>query len=485
VAAVLGLVAAACGGDDDSDAAAPEDMDDAEVADEAPELDFDMSGTIDGEDVRVLTIDTPEAPGPPELNRVQVLQHGPPDAENVLVLVPGTSAGAGYFSPVALDLVDELPGWQVWSVDRRENALEDHSVRAQRFEDDGIPAEEVWNYYVEWIVDDSIGDHFEPQGGTGSDDETVAFARDWGMNVAIDDLRAVIEEAKSLGGEVVLGGHSLGGSISVAYATWDFDGRPGAEDLSGLVLIDGGGSAGGATTVEEAEQQLAELEEGSPFNDIGFGIPWIPGVLNALGSSAVLLEPDAPNVAWESSLLPDNLKPEQQPTNVGQYGFALDGDTAPENLDLVKLHMGELDKSQEPWGWTNNELVSVQRAARMFSGPEGLPEIDGTAWYHPQRLNIDSGAVNFGNENPAQEVLDVRAIHGDKLDFPVYALATTFGGDGVLAIPGILAEQSGIPEDDLTLVDETDRLFHTDPLAIDTEQNPLRETLVPFLDAIG
>ena len=39
---------------------------------------------------------------------------------------------------------------------------------------------------------------------------------------------------------MVLGGHSLGASLTVAYAAWDFNGKPGYRDLDGLVLIDGG-----------------------------------------------------------------------------------------------------------------------------------------------------------------------------------------------------------------------------------------------------
>jgi hypothetical protein len=49
----------------------------------------------------------------------------------------------------------------------------------------------------------------------------------------------------------------------------------------------------------------------------------------------------------------------------------------------------------------------------------------------------------------------------------------------------LLAEQSGIPESELTLVDESDRLTHTDPMGVETSQNPLVETLVPFLSEIG
>src|SRR2546423_3445183 len=69
------------------------------------------------------------APGTPSrYDKVGVIKVGPAKAKNVLVLVPGTSAGAGYFVPLAQWLVSKLPGWQVWSEERRENLLEDQSV---------------------------------------------------------------------------------------------------------------------------------------------------------------------------------------------------------------------------------------------------------------------------------------------------------------------------------------------------------------------
>ena len=77
---------------------------------------------------RVLTVRGAPAPGPARFDRVRVIEQGPRHARNVLVLVPGTSGGAAYFRPVARDIVKRLPGWRVWSVDRRENLLEDHSV---------------------------------------------------------------------------------------------------------------------------------------------------------------------------------------------------------------------------------------------------------------------------------------------------------------------------------------------------------------------
>jgi len=424
-----------------------------------------------------VTLDTPDGPGPAEYDRITVLEHGREDAENVLVLEPGTSAGAAYFSPLATEIVDRLPDWQVWAVDRRENLLEDHSVLDRYLAGDATN-EEAFDYYLRWLSEPSIAEHFEPP-----EDAAVDFARDWGMATAVDDLAVVIQEAEQMGGAVVLGGHSLGGTIAVAYGTWDFDGHAGAEDLAGLVLIDGGSGAGSADSVEEVESELAALEGESPFNDlVGLGLPWAGGVFNALGASAARLEPKEANLAYDWPLFPEELKPPVAPTNAAQYGYALDESTSPDNLALVQMHIGSLASSGEPRGWVDDGLVPVERAATMFSGIKG---VDGTAWYHPVRLGLDGGTVNGGTAKPAQEVVGVRAVHGDALTIPIFALETSFGKGRVLDAARSLAEQSGVGDDQLTLVDESATLTHTDPLGVVPERNPLLEALVPYLSAIG
>ena len=51
------------------------------------------------------------APGTPaKFNRVGVVKIGSRDARNVLVLVPGTSAGGAYFVPLAKTLVKQASG---------------------------------------------------------------------------------------------------------------------------------------------------------------------------------------------------------------------------------------------------------------------------------------------------------------------------------------------------------------------------------------
>jgi hypothetical protein len=118
----------------------------------------------------------------------------------------------------------------------------------------------------------------------------------------------------------------------------------------------------------------------------------------------------------------------------------------------------------------------------MFSGT-GLPGLDGTAWYHPMRLTIDSGAVAAGNPNPAQAILDVHAIHGHDLPkrLLIYAFGAALGGQRVLDAATILAQQSGIPLRQLTLIDRHETYSHNDPNSA-YPQNDFIDALVPFLD---
>src|SRR4051812_43547949 len=92
-----------------------------------------------------------KSPGTPaKYNRVGILEFGPAKAKNVLVLNPGTSASAAYFAPLARSIVAGAKGWQVWSVERRENLLEDQSV-ADRAKAGEATAKQLTDYYVGWV----------------------------------------------------------------------------------------------------------------------------------------------------------------------------------------------------------------------------------------------------------------------------------------------------------------------------------------------
>jgi len=279
--------------------------------------------------------------------------------------------------------------------------------------------------------------------------------------------------------------------MTAAYATWDFHGRPGARYVRGLVFIDGG-SGPTPITADQATTSLAALQTSTPWLTFG-GIPApFAGLFNATGSLGALIDPDSPSIGQAWPLLPADLKPPVPVTNLGQYGYALDVNTSPPALIAAQAHLGHLDETGDPpFGWdSTGALTPIQRFADMFSGltlarDDGLLGLDGTAWYHPQRLTLDAGAVAAGNANPAQAVLDVHAIHGDDLPrrLKIYAFGAALGGQRVLDAATTLAQQSGIPLTNLTLIDRHDTYAHNDPNSA-YPQNDFIDNLIPFLDGI-
>ncbi len=427
---------------------------------------------------RWTTMDGFSAPGTPaKYNKVKVLKQGPKSAQNVLVLVPGTSAGASNFRPMAKGILARLDNWQVWSIERRENLLEDHSV-LREYRDGTATSDELIDYYLGWLTDPNVDPHFSPK-----TTEETAFARDWGLNVAIKDIQKVVKSANKKDRNVVLGGHSLGGRITTAYAAWDFAGRPGAKDLDGLVFIDGGGASDTLPTAAEAQAKLTELSTESPFLDLlGLGLPWASGVFNALGSTTALKQPDARSALQGFPLVPSSLKPPVSATNLGQYGYSVDSDTSPSFLALVHSHIGHLATSGDPRGWVNGELGSAKRAASVFAEFGGY---DGTSWYHPSRLSLDARSVNNGIANPAQDVYGVRATMGKRVKLPMYAFDAELGGGRVGEAARDLARQSGVAQKNVTTVDRSTTYAHIDPLSADPSKNAFIKTVVPFLKGIA
>jgi pimeloyl-ACP methyl ester carboxylesterase len=427
---------------------------------------------------RLKGYDEPSTPS--KYDKVGVIKvRGSAKARNVLVLNPGTSASASYFVPLARDVVKRAPNWQVWSIERRENLLEDQSVFDKAKAGTATP-QQVFDYYLGYLNNPSITTHFQ-----SIPTADVTFGRNWGMNTEIQDIRVVVKKAKKLGGKVAVGGHSLGGSITTAYATWDFGGKAGADGLSALVYIDGGSSPA-PVAPGDAQQSLDQLSQSTPWLTFG-GIPApLAGLFNTSGALSVLVAPNEPSIGWHWALLPANLKPPVEPTNEGQYGYALDSETSPASLIAAQAHMGHLADSGTPRRWVRDgELTPIKRYATMFSG-WGLKGLDGTAWYHPQRLTIDSGAVAAGNANPAQQVLNVHATHGHDLSkkLRIYAFGAALGGERVLTAAQILAQQSGIPKSRLVLVDRHTTYSHNDPSSA-SPKNAFVANLIPFLKKVS
>jgi pimeloyl-ACP methyl ester carboxylesterase len=422
------------------------------------------------------------APGTPaRYNKVGVLKVGSSGAKNVLVLEPGTSAAAAYFVPLAKWIVSKTSGWQVWSVQRRENLLEDQS-ELNLYKEHKASSTQLFDYYLGYIKDPSITHHYQPVANS-----TVDYAKQWGMNVAVQDLHVVIGAAKKLGGKVVLGGHSLGGSVVTAYATWDFDGHAGADQLAGLVYIDGG-SATTTVSTQAATQTLQALDAPGASPWLAFGGIAAPyaGLFEATGAASALLDPNAPSLGQTSGLLPSDIVPSVRVTNVGQYGYALNASTSPSSLLAAQAHLGQGLASKGPiHGWNGSgALTPINRFATMFSGA-GIQNANGTEWYFPQRLTDDTVAVDNGNANPAQSVLDVNATMGHSLpkNLLIYAFGARLGGASVPEDAQILAQQSGIPMSNLTLANYQSTYSHNDPAGA-YPTNAFFKRLIPFLGKV-
>jgi pimeloyl-ACP methyl ester carboxylesterase len=418
---------------------------------------------------------------PAKYDKVGVIKVGPSGAKNVLVLEPGTSAAATYFVPLAKWIVSRTTGWQVWSVERRENLLEDQS-ELNLYKEHKATATQLFDYYLGYLKNPSITRHYQPIANS-----TVEFAKQWGMNVAVQDLHVVIGAAKKLGGKVVLGGHSLGGSVVTAYATWDFGGHAGADQLAGLVYIDGG-STTTPVSAQVATQTLQTLDAPSASPWLAFGGIAAPyaGLFEATGAASALLDPNAPSLGQTSGLLPSDIVPSVRVTNVGQYGYALNASTSPTSLLAAQAHLGRGIASRGPiHGWNGTgALTPINRFATMFSGA-GVQNANGTEWYFPQRLTDDTAAVDNGNANPAQSVLDVDATMGHSLpkNLLIYAFGARLGGASVPEDAQILAQQSGIPMSNLTLANYQSTYSHNDPAGA-YPNNAFFNRLIPFLGKV-
>jgi len=431
--------------------------------------------------VKFVTMSGFPSPGTPvDLNRVGVLKTGDPKAKNVLVLNPGTSASAAYFEPLAKSIVKVLPDWQVWAVERRENFLEDQS-ELNLFKQGKVSPTAFFNYY--------LGQIGQPGAYPPVPDSQVQFAKQWGMNTEVQDLRIVVKAAERRGRNVAMGGHSLGGQITTAYATWDFNGTPGGRDLSGLVLIDGASSPI-PVTADQASTSLANLQQNSsPWLNFG-GIPApFAGLFGMVGSAVTKADPNAPAVLATWPLLPANLKPppDVHPTNEAGFGYATDAATSPPSLRAAQVHSGHLAASGDPRGWDRaGAITPIQRWASMFSG-WGLQNLDGTAWYHPMRLTIDAGAIAEGVATPAQSVLDVHSTDASKLPkrLRIYAFGAALGGPNVLTAARALAATAGIPHRNLKLVDRSAIYAHNDPNSAEPKVNAFFKRLIPFLTKIS
>lgn len=425
---------------------------------------------------------------PSKYDQVQVRRFGSPSAPNVLVLVPGTLAGAADFDIVGPYLAAHVPHLQVWAEMRREGALQTQTAVLRQALHGKTSVQHAFNYYLGWLANPAIKTHYRPL-----DPTKYTYVDQWGLATAMGDLHKVVQRARDGGKRsVILGGHSLGGAEAAIYPAWDFGGRPGYRDIKGIVGIDGDEpmsatkSSSGApaiTTAAQAQAALAKLHASptGPFADLlGFGLPWITGPFAQVGALAAARKPNGPSVVGKFPLLPAALKPPVPATNLAGLGYDFDAKTSPSSLALIQVHSGHLATSGRPRGWVNAGPTPAQDVAFVFS-QEPLGPVD---WYYPQRLSIDTQAARSLTNTAAAKVLGLRLTHLHQVNVPMYVIQTSLGGtdNAVARAARAYKRDSKIPS--LRIVDRASTYSHLDPLLAAPGRNAFLTTVVPWLEAL-
>jgi pimeloyl-ACP methyl ester carboxylesterase len=405
------------------------------------------------------------APGPSKYDKVWVQQIGPASARHVLVLLPGTHGAAGSLTFAGRDVQAGLGSdWQVWIEDRREVAFDDLTGFRS-----GDPAA-AKDYYL----------GFKYKQTRTAD---VPFARRWGLAVELNDLHNVIKRARAGGRKVVLGGHSLGAADSIAYASWDFNGRAGYRDLSGVVLIDGGQMGaftrgGRGPTLARVKKDKAKIDKGEAFSDIlGIGNPSIAQIFAEVAALYALKQPSETSALQPNALVPPSLRPPFTVTNGAFLGNILDKETA--LSPALAVRTGTFAPEGDPRPWADGENMTVARLAAAFA--QLTPQF--AEWYFPSRLSLDSFAANSMRRDRVTNFLGLRLWHTKQINVPLFAYQTDLTGGGVIRGARAVQKASKIPR--LVEVDDSARASHLDPVIAPPELNVFTQNVVPFLRSLG
>ncbi|MGA4798835.1 alpha/beta hydrolase [Streptomyces lavendulocolor] len=401
---------------------------------------------------------------PGEAHRPHVLRVGPADASTVLVLLGGREGSAGVFRPAARHLAAEVPGLQVWAVDRREQTLSDLSG----FD---LEPDEARRYYLDG----------EYRAQTA---ETAPDAGEWGLAVLLDDIRDTVRAASDGGRrDVVLGGHSLGAAEALLYAAWDFDGHPGHRDLVGLVAVDGGvhhafSGAGFSfeLSLEEAKGWLQQTKSGGYFENAsstgaGFGeLPELAALWFQLAALHAVKDPDGASEL--AAVAPEPYRTAEALTNRGFFGHL---------VDAAMHHPGFTLTTGRPdgdGGWTDDGPTPLDRAAEVFAGTRPGAWV----WYTLNRLMIDLVAsIDYTSDGDLAQLLGLRVLHGKDVALPLYAAQSGFSRGTVGQAAAKVVAESRIGTFELH-TDES--LSHQDLLLATPERNVLLRTLPAFLAGI-
>ena len=395
---------------------------------------------------------------PKELNKAVYLRYlsgqtAKPRA--IIVLMPGILGGATNFDRMARTIISQDKTLEVWAIDRRSNLLEDHSKLLKSWNaNDPLIA---WHWFIR--------DAGKPGGFKARPSSELGFMGYWGLETHLNDLRAVILEARARAPKVLLGGHSLGSVLVTMYAGWTFSdqtaaGEPGSKSIDGLILLDGAAGNTLAADISQADYENGfdsgfAKTAGSKALESGQALPYFdalgisPTGLAKLSSAALLARFD-PNGDSPGGFVPypaSNLA-------AGLLGNA-GGDNDYSPIPAFSLSAGHAQGATalnlfavllSGWngfsigtitgplpGSSRVEWVAGKPGEQEFTDPLDFanrfwsPLADFQEWYFPARLTLDLAAVRLEAPTWAQSKLPLR--HLGELKIPIL---TAIGGRGIV-----------------------------------------------------
>lgn len=185
----------------------------------------------------------------------------PRTVKSVLILLPGYVAGATDFLFLAPDLVQMAGGnLEVWVPDRRTHLLEDQT---------GMNAAEAaknpWIAYDYYFNSFPVDGKFF-QGTLDPYSPETDMMSEWGVDLYMKDIRRIIhlvpEEYRAT--NVFIGGHSRGVGYAQLFVAYQFeDGMIGADELAGMVMIDGGRDYDPLMTEKKYLNRVEDIRKGN------------------------------------------------------------------------------------------------------------------------------------------------------------------------------------------------------------------------------
>jgi hypothetical protein len=287
-------------------------------------------------------------------------------ADLIIVMMPGFLGGASDFDQLARNTILKLARRgrhaELWALDRRANCLEDHTgVRAAaRARDPRV----AFDYY--WRGGTAEGRRFA---GFVSPTE-ARWLGQVGLERTLRDwytvLRRGIPGQRRRARKVICGGHSLGGPLTAAFASWDFDGDPGTRrdagfrQCAGLVGLDttlsvAGGDEGPSGAFAFIDTAAAPYVSAPPFTPETIGIPSMFGVgafFRPSGLELIRDLPHTPNIDLSQRVLfsrdaahfatgMPSIR-DFEVTNLAAFAGILDDNSAPEPLTFLRASLGSI-----------------------------------------------------------------------------------------------------------------------------------------------